>query len=321
MMPNNASRFFCVIGGKYPQLARDEISALFRTYGSSKIEYCSDNLIIAEGNCEIEKVAQRVAYTKYIAQEIQTEDDYCILRGKTFSCSATNDITERERVVEDIKKKTGARVSVKNPDYQIAIISYRINSSPFFTSLIGIRIPQPKIDWTNRLVLKRKFLHPSMLEPRICRAMVNLSMVKEGDLIVDPFCGTGGILMEAQELKIRTLGFDILNDMCIGAKQNQLENIVISNALHMPLKPFTADAIITDIPYGRTTKLIKGQTRAKMIEVFINNVRTVVKRMVIMCQREDEDIISESMLNMKINTCHLYRHKSLTRSIVTTRAW
>jgi putative methyltransferase (TIGR01177 family) len=320
-MSNNPSRFFCVIGGKYPQLARDEISALFRTYGSSKIEYCNDDLIIAQGSCDIEKIAQRVTYTKYIAREIQTEDDYSVLRGKTFSCSATNDIRERERVVEDIKKKTGARVCLKNPDYQIDIISKRTrtNSSPFFNSLIGIRIPQVKIDWSNRLALKRKFLHPSMLEPRLCRAMVNLAMVKEGDIIVDPFCGTGGILMEAEELKIRTVGYDILKDMCIGAKQNHLENIAISNALHMPLKPFKAAAIITDIPYGRTTKLIKGQTRAQMIDVFINNARTIVKRMVIMCQRDDEDIISKSTLNMK--TCHLYRHKSLTRSIVTIIAW
>jgi tRNA G10 N-methylase Trm11 len=89
----------------------------------------------------------------------------------------------------------------------------------------------------------------------------------------------------------------------------------------MPLKPFTADAIITDIPYGRSTKIIKGQTRQQMIKDFIDNARTVVKRIVIMCQREDEDIIVKSKLNMKIDIYHLYRHKSLTRSIATMTAW
>jgi tRNA (guanine10-N2)-dimethyltransferase len=316
-MPNNSSRFFCIVDGKYPGLAREEISALFKTYGSSKVEYCGDNIVIAEGNCDIGKVAQRVAYTKCIAREIQTEDDYSVLRGKTFSCFGTNDTKELERVVEDIKKKTGAKVFLKNPDYQIAIIS----KSPFLTNLVGIRIPQPKIDWANRLVLERKSLHPSMLEPRLCRAMVNLAKVKEGDTVVDPFCGTGGILIEAQEFKIRTLGYDILKKMCRGAKQNQIENIAICNSSYMPLKPFTADAIITDIPYGRSTKIIKGQTRQQMIKDFIDNARTVVKRIVIMCQREDEDIIVKSKLNMKIDIYHLYRHKSLTRSIATMTAW
>jgi len=218
-MPNNSSRFFCIVDVKYPGLAREEISALFKTYGSSKVEYCGDNIVIAEGNCDIGKVAQRVAYTKCIAREIQTEDDYSVLRGKTFSCFGTNDTKELERVVEDIKKKTGAKVFLKNPDYQIAIIS----KSPFLTNLVGIRIPQPKIDWANRLVLERKSLHPSMLEPRLCRAMVNLAKVKEGDTVVDPFCGTGGILIEAQEFKIRTLGYDILKKCAGGQNKTNLK--------------------------------------------------------------------------------------------------
>lgn len=319
-MPSN-TRFFCIVGGKYPKLGREEITALLKTYGYLKIEYSMGNLVVAQGECEINKVAQRAVYTKCIAREIQTKEDYSVLVGKTFSCFGTNDIELRKRVVEDIKKKTGAKVSLESPDYQIVIVSKStgINSPASFTNLIGIRIPQPRIDWAKRLS-QRKFIHPSMLEPRLCRAMVNLAQVKEGDTIVDPFCGTGGILVEAHEFKIRTAGYDILKKMCLGAKQNMIENIAICDSLHMPLKPFIADAIITDIPYGRSTKIIRGQTRQQILKDFIDN--TSVRKMVILCEKYDEDMIIKSRTNLKIiSICHLYRHKSLTRSMVTIMTW
>ena len=100
-MPDNR-RFFCLIGDKYPDLAREEITALLKTYGSSKVDCSSDTLlVIAEGECEIDKVAKRVVYTKCIAREITTDTDYSILTGKTFSCIGENDrdvVTEWQKI-------------------------------------------------------------------------------------------------------------------------------------------------------------------------------------------------------------------------------
>jgi tRNA (guanine10-N2)-dimethyltransferase len=39
--------------------------------------------------------------------------------------------------------------------------------------------------------------------------MINLSQVKEGSLLLDPFCGTGTILIEPSYLKINSVGVDI----------------------------------------------------------------------------------------------------------------
>lgn len=36
-----------------------------------------------------------------------------------------------------------------------------------------------------------------MLPPKLARMMVNLAQVKDGDTIIDPFCGSGTVLMEA----------------------------------------------------------------------------------------------------------------------------
>ena len=70
-MPDNR-RFFCLIGDKYPDLAREEITALLKTYGSSKVDCSNDTLlVIAEGECEIDKVAKRVIIQNALPEKLQ----------------------------------------------------------------------------------------------------------------------------------------------------------------------------------------------------------------------------------------------------------
>ncbi len=44
------------------------------------------------------------------------------------------------------------------------------------------------------------------MSPKLARCMVNLTGVKENDLVLDPFCGTGGILIEAGIMGARVIG-------------------------------------------------------------------------------------------------------------------
>lgn len=46
------------------------------------------------------------------------------------------------------------------------------------------------------------------ISPRLAKILVNLSQVKEGGLLLDPFCGVGGILQEALIKKINCYGLD-----------------------------------------------------------------------------------------------------------------
>jgi tRNA (guanine10-N2)-dimethyltransferase len=51
---------------------------------------------------------------------------------------------------------------------------------------------------------KRDFFHPGVMMPRIARTLVNLTCSHAGDIVLDPFCGTGGILIEAEMLGMHT---------------------------------------------------------------------------------------------------------------------
>ena len=56
--------------------------------------------------------------------------------------------------------------------------------------------------------------------PKICRTLLTLAGARTGDRILDPFCGTGTLLMEAAMLGMRCIGVDIDGNAVEGARSN-----------------------------------------------------------------------------------------------------
>ena len=50
---------------------------------------------------------------------------------------------------------------------------------------------------------------PYTLKSDIARASLNLLNLKENSIVLDPFCGIGGILLEAEDLNFKVIGNDI----------------------------------------------------------------------------------------------------------------
>ncbi len=102
--------------------------------------------------------------------------------------------------------------------------------------------------------------HPSSLDPRLARACINLSSLKRG-VLLDPFCGSGGILLEAGKMRLRTAGFDLDEPMLKRARKNLdrygVTNTVLKNcdAVEEKNYAFHIDAIVTDVPYGKGSSL------------------------------------------------------------------
>ncbi len=69
--------------------------------------------------------------------------------------------------------------------------------------------------------MKKPFRRESLaISPRLAKILINLSGAKEGDLILDPFCGVGGIVQEAVLMGINCVGIDKDSDAIKGAKEN-----------------------------------------------------------------------------------------------------
>lgn len=56
--------------------------------------------------------------------------------------------------------------------------------------------------------------------PKICRTLLNLAGARPGDTVLDPFCGSGTLLMEAAMLGMKVIGVDINGDQVQGTKSN-----------------------------------------------------------------------------------------------------
>lgn len=58
------------------------------------------------------------------------------------------------------------------------------------------------------------------LSPRLARTLVNLAGVRRGQTLLDPFCGSGTILIEAQSKSLRCLGLDSRASRVQEAREN-----------------------------------------------------------------------------------------------------
>ncbi len=56
--------------------------------------------------------------------------------------------------------------------------------------------------------------------PKMCRTLLNLAGARPGDTVLDPFCGSGTLLMEAAFLGMKCRGIDISSEAAEGTRAN-----------------------------------------------------------------------------------------------------
>ena len=165
---------------------------------------------------------------------------------------------------------------------------------------------------------KRPFFHPGVMMPRTARAMVNLSRIQPRDRLLDPFCGTGGILIEAGQIGSDAVGTDFNPLMILGCRNNiKSGTLLVADAASLPLRDSSFDAVVTDLPYGQSVSIRKEGTMEHLYGRSLGEIRRVLKpgcRAVVVTHR---DISSIAQTYMTILEQHEQRvHKSLTRRIL-----
>jgi tRNA G10 N-methylase Trm11 len=116
--------------------------------------------------------------------------------------------------------------------------------------------------WFGELLTERKrtyrkhnakpYRTSTSLSSQLSRALVNL-VVLEADSLVDPCCGTGSILLEAQALGMRVFGAD-RNKKIVGMARKNIEYFgYCAEIEHAEVCAYrqSAEALVTDLPYGR----------------------------------------------------------------------
>ncbi|MFA5313996.1 MAG: methyltransferase domain-containing protein, partial [Methanomassiliicoccales archaeon] len=110
-----------------------------------------------------------------------------------------------------------------------------------------------------RKVGERPFFSPISLHPRYARALINMTGLRAGDTVLDPFCGTGGVLLEAAVLGMKVYGSDLSPEMIEGCRENldhfglKVESLEVMDIGDIASRFGDLDGIATDPPYGRAT--------------------------------------------------------------------
>ncbi len=170
----------------------------------------------------------------------------------------------------------------------------------------------------------KPFFYPGVLMPRIARALVNIA--KPEEYLFDPFCGTGGILVEAGLAGLKVIGSDVQRKLLLGARMN-LEyynvrySLMYQDACCLSLRNGSVDAVVTDPPYGRSAA-IRAESLEALLVGSLNEIRRVLKRgkrAVFISERNIEDIAEEA--GFRLAELHIQRvHRSLTRRIYVLEA-
>ena len=291
------NEYFFIFSGDGGTLAHSELCALLETYGNdfSQVLRKDRFLTLQVANLKnIEKVLDRGSYVLagcknlcsielYSLEKIQSVDLYSILEDiETFriDCYDLANIDSSvlvEGKLSAIIKKNYPRlkVSMKNPD--VTFVAVIRNGIVNFGYSLKEKVKQ---EWRKRRPKTRPFFYAAALFPKFARCLVNLTRVKEGETFLDPFCGSGTIVVEASLMRLNAVGIDISDELCKGSLLNLKalglppHVIVQADARSFPLN--SVKGIAADIPYGKISA-ITGYSRREMVEDFFRNALEILE--------------------------------------------
>lgn len=209
------------------------------------------------------------------------------------------------------------KVDLKNPSIRFTYLFFEDKKDFILT----IKLHESQKDFLRRMPKLRAVVKPYTLKSDMARVAVNLLNLKEG-LILDPFCGIGGVLLEAKDMNFNILANDI--------SWNDLHNLdrvfeayfsdfrvdkVLADSSNQFLKENSIDGIVTDIPYGKSSQKIGGE----LYEDFLVSARNYLKnghRMVVIYANFVEFKCIALKYFREVVEIDQYINKSMTRHIL-----
>jgi tRNA (guanine10-N2)-dimethyltransferase len=216
-----------------------------------------------------------------------------------------------------LKKAFDTKVKLKTPE---RVFFGVITENRF---VFGLKIAEIATKpFMERRPKKRPFFQPSAVAAKLARCMVNLAKVKKGDLVFDPFCGTGSFLIEAGLIGCRVIGADAQRHMVEGAFSNLChfnlapEAVIVADAEHPPITE--VDGIVTDPPYGRTASTL-GKSTEEIVKSVLPEFQSLLDSKKRVCIASPKTIaigrIAERAGLKHMESHYVYVHRSLTREI------
>ncbi|WP_440766616.1 methyltransferase domain-containing protein [Natronorubrum sp. DTA7] len=145
-------------------------------------------------------------------------------------------------------------------------------NGPVSVCALGWLAAESVRDFGSRAPTDKPFFQPGSMDPLLARAVANVAGARPGATVLDPMCGTGGVLVEAGLVGADVVGTDAQAKMVAGAREN-LGHFLDSDepspvgvergkwhvgrgdATRLPLPDDAVDGVVFDAPYGRQSKI------------------------------------------------------------------
>ncbi|EMA53605.1 methyltransferase domain-containing protein [Halococcus thailandensis] len=206
------------------------------------------------------------------------------VRARDVRRTADVDTQLAERRLGGVLTDRGYTVDLDDPDHELRAL-FADDSC-----ILGWLAAESERGFGTRAPTKKPFFQPGSMSPLLARALANIAGARPGETLVDPMCGTGGVLVEAGLVGARVVGFDAQSKMARGAATN-LDHFLDehefatarADATRLPLRDDAADAVVFDAPYGRQSK-IEGELDA-VVSGALAEAKRIAPRAVIVGDR------------------------------------
>jgi len=324
--------------GEHDTLPGAEVCAVLE---SEKVEYqmldsFEQVLVVSvEDSLDLGLVGQRLGMTHTICEflgscENRAED--ILNLGKTISTAKESFAVRIKRI-----KKYGTDLSTLSLEREMGSAIWKnskanVNLETPGETILGIVSEKFAIgrvlkevdrsQYEERRPHKRPYFHPGAMLPRISRTLVNLTRVRPGERFLDPFCGTGGFLIEAGLIGAEVHGFDIDAEAVHGCRENLKHygidcRVEVHDAMKLEYEDYF-DAVATDPPYGISAST-KGLGLEDLYARALKSIYAVLKEGKYACIVSPKEVPVEELskdAGFKVIDVHFERiHKSLTRKI------
>lgn len=254
---------FELVGPNYDLARAEIIAALEGLSFDYRIEHSDEGVLTLDTECPIQMLQSRLGLTHRIFDLIgvttkgnfsEVMEGYELPSGST--AVRTKSILGHEGDSQKIKENIGEIISDTNPieldspEHEIFVLI----TEKYY---VGRKLYELDRDaFRSREVKNRPYSSPISLKPLFTRALLNLGRPAENASIHDPFCGTGGILIEGDKMGFQMSGGDKDPSMIEGCKKN-LEAFDVEARLKVgdvsKTIPQGIDCVVTDPPYGRAS--------------------------------------------------------------------
>jgi tRNA (guanine10-N2)-dimethyltransferase len=316
-------RLVCELSGEHPELPFAELELIGRVTARAPQ--------VAVVEADSPSLAGRLSLSRYVLAclgECEADLSSFLSLLRELNLTPSSPFSARVRIVAgseitqtvpELEKIMGSairgRVRLDDPSVEFRAV---FSADRCYIGRVLYRT-EPR-EFSQRPPGSRPFFHPGVMMPRMARALVNISLVREGEPLLDPFCGTGGIVLEAVLSGARGIGCDIDRLMVAGSRKNvPAGDFLVADTTALPFEDSIIPAVVTDLPYGQSVTVGASSLEALYHDALREIRRVLVpgRRAVVVTHR-DIDPLTDGLFTV-VGSYRQRVHRSLTRRILVVR--